>query len=123
MYSSQFPLQALAEQVTDSDLAIGRVYPPLANIQDVSFQIALRVAQIAYMQGLATVIPEPEDKHNLIRSVLYSPDYKSYLPQTYDYPMGHEEEFEDDVEWNSNNWVVLSKYVRTELFISTLREC
>jgi len=90
--------EALAEQVTEQDLEVGRVYPPMANIQDVSFQIALRVAQIAYMQGLATVIPEPEDKHNLIRSVLYSPDYKSYLPQTYDYPMGHEEEFEDDME-------------------------
>ena len=87
--------QALAEQVTDSDLEIGRVYPPLTNIKEVSFHIALRVAQIAYMQGLATVNPEPEDKHNLIRSVLYSPDYKSYLPQTYDYPIGHEEEFEE----------------------------
>lgn len=74
------------------------MYPTLTNIKEVSFQIALRVAQIAYLQGIATVMPEPEDKHSLIRSVLYSPDYKSYLPQTYDYPLGHEEEFEDDVE-------------------------
>ena len=84
--------------MTEADLEAGRVYPTLTNIKEVSFQIALRVAQIAYLQGIATVMPEPEDKHSLIRSVLYSPDYKSYLPQTYDYPLGHEEEFEDDVE-------------------------
>jgi len=60
--------EALAEQVTEQDLEVGRVYPPMANIQDVSFQIALRVAQIAYMQGLATVIPEPEPSQPCSRS-------------------------------------------------------
>jgi len=84
--------QALAEQVTDTDLESGRVYPPLTNIKEVSFQIALRVAQIAYLQGIATIMPEPEDKHHLVKSVLYSPDYKSYLPKTYDYPLNHGED-------------------------------
>eukprot|EP00111_Clytia_hemisphaerica_P003244 TCONS_00009261-protein len=88
--------EALAEQVTEADLDVGRVYPPLTNIKEVSFQIALRVAQVAYLQGLATVMPEPEDKHQLVRSVLYSPDYKSYLPTTYDYPDSHEEDFLED---------------------------
>lgn len=88
--------EALSEQVTEADLEEGRVYPPLTNIKEVSFQIALRVAQVAYLQGLATNMPEPEDKHELVQSVLYSPDYKSYLPQTYDYPPNHEEDFDFD---------------------------
>ena len=86
----------MSEQVTEADLEEGRVYPPLSNIKEVSFQIALRVVQVAYLQGLATNMPEPEDKHDLVHSVLYSPDYKSYLPQTYDYPDDHEEDVDFD---------------------------
>lgn len=88
-----FIYQALAEQVTEENLSKGRLYPPLTIIKEVSFNIALRVSQVAYLQGLATNMPEPEDKHQLIRSMLYSPDYKSYLPKTYNYPANHEEGF------------------------------
>ena len=54
-------------------------------------------------------MPEPEDKHQLVRSVLYSPDYKSYLPTTYDYPDGHEEDFlEDESDWKSDEHAAAS---------------
>ena len=40
--------------VTDDDLALARVYPPLEKIQDVSFIIAVKVAEYAYDHKIAT---------------------------------------------------------------------
>lgn len=36
--------QALAEQLTDEELAQGRLYPPLSNIREVSINIAVKVS-------------------------------------------------------------------------------
>lgn len=36
--------QALAEQLTDEELAQGRLYPPLSNIREVSIYIAVKVS-------------------------------------------------------------------------------
>jgi malate dehydrogenase (oxaloacetate-decarboxylating)(NADP+) len=43
---------SLASQVSDSDLATGCIYPPLAKIRDVSAKIACEVAKIAWEKGL-----------------------------------------------------------------------
>lgn len=42
----RFSLQALANQLTDKELAQGRLYPPLADIQEVSINIAIKVSII-----------------------------------------------------------------------------
>ena len=68
------------------DIAEGRVFPPLVNIKEVSFQIGLRVADLAYAQGVATVMPEPRDKTHLVEDLIYQPDYQSYIPRTFSYP-------------------------------------
>lgn len=83
--------QTLAKQVSEEDLKQGRVYPPLVDIQKVSFQIAMRIVDVAYEHGFATVMPEPEDKESLIRSIIYRPDYVSYVPKTFPYPEDHAE--------------------------------
>jgi len=83
--------EALAEQVSEDDLNQGRVYPPLSTIKEVSFQIALRIVDLAYEQGLATVLPEPEDKEGLVGSILYRPEYFSFIPKTFPYPEDHAE--------------------------------
>ena len=67
------------------------MYPPLKKIKEVSFEIALKVADLAYKQGVATMIPEPHDKRKLVKSIIYNPNYISFFPKTYDYPKGHEE--------------------------------
>ncbi|XP_057308261.1 NADP-dependent malic enzyme-like [Hydractinia symbiolongicarpus] len=82
--------ETLAEQVTDQNLKQGRVFPPLNNIKEVSFEIAVRVAQLAYEQGVATVMPEPKSKADLVSSLIYEPDYESYIPATFSYPDNHE---------------------------------
>ena len=40
--------EALAEMVTDDDLAVGRLYPPLSEIRNCSVKIAAQIAQEAY---------------------------------------------------------------------------
>lgn len=85
--------ETLAKQVDEADIKLGRIYPPLNEIKEVSFQIALSVANCAYKQNVATMLPEPEDKEELIRSILYRPDYISNIPKTFAYPEDHAETF------------------------------
>ncbi len=68
---------ALAQQVSDEDLALGRIYPPLAKIRDVSAQIALEVAEIAYRHGLTARERPPEPMAD-IREQMYRPEYPQY---------------------------------------------
>ena len=65
---------ALAEQVTDDDMAAGRIYPVLSRIRDVSAAIAAKVAEIAWREGLATQ-PRPDDPERAIRAYMYDPQY------------------------------------------------
>jgi len=80
--------EALADMVTEEDLAVGRLYPPLSNIQEISVQIAKKVAEEAYAENTASTYPEPEDKEAFIRTHLYDYNYDkvSYLPSVYAWP-------------------------------------
>jgi malate dehydrogenase (oxaloacetate-decarboxylating)(NADP+) len=69
--------KALAEQVSDADLALGRVYPALARIREVSARIATAVAEVAFARGLARV-PRPPDVEAMLRAQMYEPDYRDY---------------------------------------------
>jgi len=66
----------LAAQVTAADLDQGSLYPPLANIREVSAQIAAAVAEVAYHHGLATQ-PRPADMLEHVRKQMYDPHYPS----------------------------------------------
>merc|ERR1712117_89168 len=80
--------EALADMVSDSDYAVGRLYPPLSEIRDCSVKIAKRIAEEAYADKTASTYPEPEDKEAFIRSQLYDYNYDgvSALPARYDWP-------------------------------------
>ena len=66
--------QAVAEQVTEEDLAMGLIYPPQSHILDASLHVAERIAAYIFDQGLARV-PRPDDVGALIRSRAYHPVY------------------------------------------------
>jgi malate dehydrogenase (oxaloacetate-decarboxylating)(NADP+) len=69
--------KALDEQVLEEDFMLGRIYPSLSRIREVSVNIALAVAKIVFARGL-TAIPEPLDLLGLIKSKMYDPTYKEY---------------------------------------------
>ncbi len=66
--------RAVAEQVTDDDLATGLIYPPQGRILESSLHVAERVAAHIFDQGLARV-PRPNDIAGLIRERAYRPVY------------------------------------------------
>ncbi|MDO8438009.1 MAG: NAD-dependent malic enzyme [Nitrosomonadaceae bacterium] len=67
----------LAAQVTPADLDQGSLYPPLADIREVSVQIAAAVAEVAYQRGLAAK-PQPADIFGYVREQMYDPHYPGY---------------------------------------------
>uniref|UniRef100_A0A671UBB8 Malic enzyme n=1 Tax=Sparus aurata TaxID=8175 RepID=A0A671UBB8_SPAAU len=78
--------KTLAEQLTDKELEEGRLYPPLSNIREVSVQMAVKVVEYVYANGMAFRYPEPLDKDSFVRSTVWDTSYDSFLPDTYDWP-------------------------------------
>ena len=68
---------ALANQVSESDLAMGCIYPSLKRVREVSATIAFEVAKIAWSQGL-TDLEEPQDIMAEIHQQMYRPVYPHY---------------------------------------------
>lgn len=80
-----FAAEGLAGMVSSEDLEVGRVYPPLHNIKEISLKIAVKVAEESYKDGMASVYPEPEDKEAYIRGLQYNANYEATtnIPTTY----------------------------------------
>jgi malate dehydrogenase (oxaloacetate-decarboxylating)(NADP+) len=70
--------KALANAVSEDDLAQGRIYPSLTKIKEVSAAIATAVAEVAYSQGLARK-PKPDDLPAYIKFQMYEPEYHRYV--------------------------------------------
>ena len=68
----------VAREVSETDLKSGRIYPPLPRIREVSLEVAVAVAEVAYAKGLA-VKPRPDDLAASIRLLMFEPDYQSYI--------------------------------------------
>jgi malate dehydrogenase (oxaloacetate-decarboxylating)(NADP+) len=71
--------KALDEQVSEEDFMLGRIYPSLSRIREVSVNIALAIAKVAFARGLTAAIPEPADLHSHIKSKMYDPTYQEYV--------------------------------------------
>lgn len=70
--------RALAGEVADSDLDVGRLYPPLTRIRQISTTIATAVAEVAYARDLAAE-PPPDDLPAAIQAAMFEPDYPTYV--------------------------------------------
>jgi len=70
--------KALANAASEADLELGRIYPSLTKIKEVSTTIATAVAEVAYNQGLAGK-PKPDDISAYIKSQMYEPEYQRYV--------------------------------------------
>jgi malate dehydrogenase (oxaloacetate-decarboxylating)(NADP+) len=70
--------RVVAQEVLETDLRIGRVYPALPRIREVSLAVAVAVAELAYANGLAAN-PRPEDLEAYICSLMFEPEYETYV--------------------------------------------
>ncbi len=64
----------LANLVSEDDIKQGSLYPALPRIREVSAQIAVAVAKVAYDGGLADGVP-PNDLLGYVQSQMYDPRY------------------------------------------------
>jgi malate dehydrogenase (oxaloacetate-decarboxylating)(NADP+) len=69
--------RVLSGMVLDEDLAIGRIYPGLSRIREVSRAIAIEVARIAFRRGLARC-EEPADLEEAVTAAMYQPVYPTF---------------------------------------------
>ena len=70
--------ETLAGQVSDGDYKIGRLFPSLSTIRQISLHIATAVAELAFEKGLAGIEPT-ENLKDFIRSQMFEPHYSSYV--------------------------------------------
>ncbi len=70
--------KALDAEVSGEDFKLGRIYPSLARIREVSLTIALAVARVAYARGLSAM-PEPADLIGHTKAKMYDPTYREYV--------------------------------------------
>jgi malate dehydrogenase (oxaloacetate-decarboxylating)(NADP+) len=75
--------KALANEVSDADLELGRIYPSLTRIRAVSLRIATAVAEVAFDQGLARK-SRPANLPAYIQSLMFRPDYPNYVKEADD---------------------------------------
>lgn len=66
---------ALAHSVSEKDLATGCIFPALEKIRDVSLDIAMAVAEVAYQRNLCEH-PRPADLRTHIQAMMYEPVYE-----------------------------------------------
>ncbi|MHB8838590.1 MAG: oxaloacetate-decarboxylating malate dehydrogenase [Gemmatimonadaceae bacterium] len=68
----------LASLVTEEDLAMGRVYPDLQRIREVSAKIAVAVAEVVFARNLTKMV-RPRDIAEYVRAYMYEPEYEEYV--------------------------------------------
>ena len=69
--------RTLSSLVTEGDLGLGRVYPDLARIREVSACIGTAVAEVAFARGL-THLARPADLEAYVKASMFEPVYPTY---------------------------------------------
>jgi len=60
---------------------VGRIYPKLDRIREVSVAIGAAVAEVAFRRGL-TKMKRPDDLVGHVKARLYDPVYAEYIPRS-----------------------------------------
>jgi len=64
----------LSSCVTPDDIALGRIYPAIERIREISAKIAAKVIEVAFAEGLACV-ERPQDVLRYVQEHMYDPVY------------------------------------------------
>ncbi|VDM50765.1 unnamed protein product [Toxocara canis] len=78
--------KTVASCVTEESLQIGRIYPCLNDIREISIKIAIEIANYCYKKGIANLYPQPEDLDQYVRTQVYHTEYETLVNRTYDWP-------------------------------------
>ena len=70
--------RTLANLVTAGDLALGRIYPDLKRIREVSATIAVEVAEVVFERGLSRRA-RPINLSAHVKDYMYQPHYPHYI--------------------------------------------
>jgi malate dehydrogenase (oxaloacetate-decarboxylating)(NADP+) len=70
--------RTLASMVQQSDLDMGRMYPSLARIREISLAIGTAVAESVFKDGFAR-IERPADLSAAVKAAMWEPDYENYV--------------------------------------------
>jgi malate dehydrogenase (oxaloacetate-decarboxylating)(NADP+) len=70
--------RTLANLVSPEDLDLGRVYPELSRIREVSLEIGTAVAAVAWERGLTHDRRRPPDLREHVRAFMYEPIYPTF---------------------------------------------
>jgi malate dehydrogenase (oxaloacetate-decarboxylating)(NADP+) len=70
--------RTLASLVLPSDLELGRIFPSLKRIREVSATIAVAVAEVAFKDGL-TRLARPADVKGLVDGTMWTPKYRDFV--------------------------------------------
>ena len=65
---------ALAGQVNEEDLRVGRIFPPQARMREVAIAVATAVARVAWDSGLASTPASTDPRASVVRE-MYEPGY------------------------------------------------
>lgn len=68
----------LADLVTEDDLKVGRLYPDLKRIREVSLKIGTAVAEVAFKRGLTRML-RPADLQAHVQDTMFDPTYPDYV--------------------------------------------
>jgi malate dehydrogenase (oxaloacetate-decarboxylating)(NADP+) len=66
--------ESLAARVTETELSVGLIYPPISRIHESAVAVAVDVARLIFDAGLARV-PRPADIGPWLRARVYDPSY------------------------------------------------
>ncbi|KAL7737642.1 hypothetical protein ACLKA6_007750 [Drosophila palustris] len=76
----------LANYTSDEHLQTGNLYPPISEVNDLSFSVAMSVASYLENNNLSNLHPLPKDVCKFIHNYLYRLTYGPSLPKTWKYP-------------------------------------
>ena len=72
--------RTLANIVTQQDLALGRIYPALNRIREISAAIAAAVCTVVYTRGFSDKT-RPTDIMSDVKAAMYEPRYPEYVSE------------------------------------------
>ncbi|XP_050562740.1 NADP-dependent malic enzyme [Spodoptera frugiperda] len=78
--------KTLARNVTEEDIKVGRIYPHVNQMNNISLSIAADIVSLACDLNLTYLCPRPSNYKEFVREQSYEFKYSTNIPRFYSYP-------------------------------------